>query len=48
MIDERNLARKNKDFKLADKIREDLNKKGIELLDTLDGTKYRAKKIRSF
>jgi len=48
LIDERNIARKNKDFKLADKIREDLKEKGIELLDTLDGTKYRAKRVRSF
>lgn len=46
MIDERNLSRKNRDFVAADKIRENLKSKGIEILDTLEGTKYRAKRIR--
>ena len=46
MIEDRNLARQNKDFRKADEIREYLKTKGVELLDTLDGTKYRAKKIR--
>ena len=34
----RNEAKKNKDFALADKIREDLQEKGINLKDTRDGT----------
>lgn len=46
LIEKRNLARKNKDFAKADEIREYFREKGIEILDTLDGTKYRAKKIR--
>lgn len=41
LIDKRNAARKNKDWKLADEIRDDLAKKGIELLDTPDGTKWK-------
>ena len=35
-IEERNNARKEKDFKLSDKIRDDLIKKGIELKDNPD------------
>ncbi|UOD34694.1 cysteine--tRNA ligase [Deferribacteraceae bacterium V6Fe1] len=46
LIEERNLARKNKDFAKADEIRDYLKEKGVELLDTLEGTKFRAKKIR--
>lgn len=46
LIEERNLARKNKDFTKADEIRNYLKSKGIELLDTFEGTKFRAKKIR--
>ncbi|MGM0640788.1 MAG: cysteine--tRNA ligase [Thermotogota bacterium] len=42
-IDIRNKARKNKDFETADKIRDDLNKKGIVLKDTPEGTKYNIK-----
>ena len=34
-------AKKNKDFELADSIRNDLLSKGIELLDTREGTTYR-------
>ena len=34
-------AKKNKDFKLSDKIRDELKAKGIELLDTKDGTKWK-------
>ena len=37
LIKEREEARKNKDFKKADKIRDDLKAKGIELQDTKDG-----------
>lgn len=40
-------AKKNKDFSKADEIRNGLKEKGIELLDTIDGTIYRAKKIRN-
>lgn len=45
-IDERNEARKNKNFQRADEIRYFLQTKGIELLDTVNGTKFRARKIR--
>lgn len=38
LIAERNSARKNKDFKRADEIRQNLLKKGIELEDSKDGT----------
>lgn len=41
LIDERNKAKKNKDYELADSIRSDLLDKGIELIDTKEGTKYR-------
>ncbi|WP_022849683.1 cysteine--tRNA ligase [Limisalsivibrio acetivorans] len=46
LITERNEARKNKDFAKADEIRNKLTEKGIELLDTPEGTRFRAKKIR--
>ncbi len=39
-IEERNLAKQNKDFKKADEIREELLKMGIILKDTREGTKY--------
>lgn len=45
LIEKRNFFRKNKDFENADKIRDDLKEKGIELLDTPEGTKFRAKRI---
>lgn len=38
MIEKRKEAKKNKDFNLADKIRNDLLEKGIELKDTREGT----------
>lgn len=41
LIEKRNEARKNKDFKLADKIRDDLKDKGIVLEDTKDGVKWK-------
>ncbi len=34
-------ARKNKDFALADSVRAELKEKGIEIIDTLDGTRFR-------
>ena len=40
-IEERNEAKKNKDYNLADQIRNELLDKGIELMDTRDGTKYK-------
>jgi cysteinyl-tRNA synthetase len=43
-IEERSEAKKNKDFAKADKIREELLSKGIELLDTREGTKYQINK----
>ncbi|MGE4497123.1 MAG: cysteine--tRNA ligase [Deferribacterales bacterium] len=46
MIEERQSARKEKNFERADEIRKSLSAKGIELLDTPLGTKFRAKKIR--
>ncbi len=39
-IEERNIAKKNKDFELADKIRDELLQQGIRLLDTREGTTY--------
>ncbi len=41
LIEERQEARKNKDFALADKIRDDLIDRGIILEDTKDGVKWR-------
>ena len=40
LIAERNKARKEKDFKKADEIREKLNKLNIELEDTTEGTRW--------
>ena len=39
-INERNEAKKNKDYELADKIREELLASGIKLKDTREGTIY--------
>ena len=39
-IEERNEAKKNKDFAKADKIRDELKEKGIKLIDTREGTTY--------
>ena len=41
LIQKRERARKNRDFKLADKIRSDLNKKGIILEDTEKGVRWK-------
>lgn len=41
MIADRQSARKNKDFALADKIREDLLSRGIVIEDTREGVKFR-------
>ena len=41
LINERNEAKKNKDYEKADKIRDDLKEKGILLIDTKDGTTYK-------
>ena len=43
MIEKRIEAKKNKDYALADSIREELNSKGIILKDTKDGTIYEVK-----
>ena len=40
MIQERQAARKAKDFKRADEIRDELLKKGIILKDTREGVKW--------
>lgn len=39
-IEERNEAKKNKDFALADQIRDELLKDNIKLIDTREGTKF--------
>ena len=39
-IEERNIAKKNKDYETADKIREELFDKGIRLIDGRDKTTY--------
>lgn len=41
IIREREIARKNKDWERADQLREELRKRGIELIDTKDGTIWR-------
>jgi cysteinyl-tRNA synthetase len=41
MIDKRQEARKNKDFALADQIRDELLNMGIELKDTREGVKWK-------
>ena len=43
MISRRQEAKNNKNFKLADKIRDDLFKQGIVLEDTKDGTLWKKK-----
>jgi len=43
MIQERLEYRKNKDYEAADKIRQDLDKKGVVIEDTKDGTTWRRK-----
>ncbi len=40
MIEKRNEAKINRDFDLADQIRDELLTKGIRLIDTREGTKY--------
>ena len=40
-IEERKVAKMNKDFTLADNIREELAKEGIILVDTREGTTYK-------
>jgi len=42
LIKKRNEARGNKNFDLADKIRDQLKEKGIEIEDTKDGTIWRS------
>ena len=39
-IEERNRAKKDKNFELADSIRDELLEKGIKLIDSREGTKY--------
>ncbi|MEA1974851.1 MAG: cysteine--tRNA ligase [Bacillota bacterium] len=41
LIEKRQNARKNKDYKLADEIRKELDLRGIELMDTPEGVKWR-------
>jgi cysteinyl-tRNA synthetase len=41
LIQKRQDARKNKDFALADQIRDELLEKGIELKDTREGVKWK-------
>ena len=43
LIKQRQIAKENKDFSTADKIRDNLATKGIELIDTANGTKYTIK-----
>jgi cysteinyl-tRNA synthetase len=44
LIAQRLQARKDKDFALADKLRDDLSAKGVELLDSPTGTSWRIKR----
>ncbi len=41
LIEKRNTAKKNKNYELADSIREELYSKGIMLIDTREGTTYK-------
>ena len=41
LIEERQAARKRKDFAEADRIRDELKSRGIELLDTREGVKWK-------
>ena len=43
MIEKRNQAKMEKNYAEADKIRDELEKSGIILLDTRDGTKFEVK-----
>ena len=43
MIKKRTIAKKNKDYEEADRIRRELEGKGIELIDTREGTTYKIK-----
>jgi len=43
LIEERKVAKQNKDFSRADQIRQDLEKEGIILEDTLQGTRWKRK-----
>ena len=43
LIDERNMARSNKDWGKADSVRDQLDKMGIVLDDTPDGTIWKKK-----
>ena len=43
MIEKRSTAKKNKNYEEADKIRKELLDKGIELIDTREGTTYKIK-----
>ena len=40
-IEERKIAKQNKDYQTADKIRSELLEQGIELIDTKEGTEYK-------
>lgn len=42
-IEERKIAKQNKNYQLADNIRDELLEKGIELIDTKDGTEFKIK-----
>ena len=41
MINKRNEAKKEKNYNLADQIRDELLQKGIILIDTREGTKFK-------
>lgn len=41
MINKRNEAKKEKNYNLADQIRDELLQKGIVLIDTREGTKFK-------
>ena len=43
LINQRDAARKSKNFALSDKLRDELIQKGISIEDTGKGTKYRKK-----
>ena len=43
LIEERTLAKKEKNYKRADEIRDELNSMGIEIMDTQNGVRWKRK-----
>jgi cysteinyl-tRNA synthetase len=48
MVDRREAARKDKNWKQADRIRDELNRRGVEILDTPNGPVWKRSQDREF